>query len=195
MNDIKILIVDDDHAMRDLLKMQITSFGLSHMTAVDGLEAVEKLQQDDFTIVLTDMMMPNMNGMQLLNHIRENYPDIEVVVITGYGDTFSYTDVIEAGASDFLKKPYRANELEAKLNRVIREQRLISELKAMAETLERQLKERTRSLEEVNTDLNESLDRVKQLQAQMIITKYGKPRLSSNPYNIKKKTPDSEKEE
>ena len=192
MNDIKILIVDDDPAMRDLLRMQIASFGLDHMTAKDGLEAVEKLKQDDYTIVLTDMMMPNMDGMQLLNHIRENYPDIEVVVITGYGDTFSYTDVIEAGASDFLKKPYRANELEAKLNRVIREQRLANELKALTETLERQLKERTRSLEEVNTDLNDSLDRVKQLQAQMIVTKYGKPRLSSNPYKIKKKTPDSE---
>ena len=124
----KILIVDDDPAILDLMGSYIESFGFEYDKSKDGLDAVEKLKSGDFTIALTDMIMPNMDGMQLLKHIRENYPKIGVIVITGYGDNFSYTDVIRAGASDFMAKPLNPDELEAKLSRLVRELSLVRQL-------------------------------------------------------------------
>jgi diguanylate cyclase (GGDEF)-like protein len=106
----------------------IASFGFDHDTAGNGLEAVQKLKKNNFSIVFTDMIMPEMDGMLLLKHIRENYPNIGVIVITGYGHTFTYTDVIKAGASDFISKPFNADELEAKLNRLVRELNLVRQL-------------------------------------------------------------------
>jgi len=124
----KILIVDDDPVILELMGTYIASFGFENERAGTGKEAVAKLKKGDFTIVFTDMIMPEMDGMQLLNHIRENYPKIGVIVITGYGHTFTYTDVIKAGASDFIAKPFNADELEAKLNRLVRELNLVRQL-------------------------------------------------------------------
>jgi diguanylate cyclase (GGDEF)-like protein len=124
----KILLVDDDPVVLDLMGTYISAFGYEYDIAGDGLEAVEKLKSDNFSIVFTDMIMPKMDGMLLLRHIRENYPSIGVIVITGYGHTFTYTDVIKAGASDFIGKPFNADELEAKLNRLVRELNLVKQL-------------------------------------------------------------------
>lgn len=124
----KILIVDDDPFILELLGIFISSFGYEFTAAEDGLQAVDQLKEDDYTIVITDMKMPRMDGMQLLRHIKEYYPSIDVIVVTGYTGSFSYTDVIKAGASDFISKPFNADELEAKLNRIIREQMIVREL-------------------------------------------------------------------
>lgn len=124
----KILIVDDDPVILDLMGTYVNTFGYDHVAAGDGVEAMQKLKEEAFSIVFTDMIMPNMDGMQLLKHIKEHYPQIGVIVITGYGNTFTYTDVIKAGASDFISKPFNADELEAKLNRLVREQSLVRQL-------------------------------------------------------------------
>ena len=128
----KILLVDDDPAVLEILGDFIAVFGFEYETAKDGLEAVERLKQSTFHIVLTDMMMPNMDGMELLHHIHYNYPEIKVMVITGYDRTFTYTDVINAGASDFISKPFNSDELEAKINRLIREIELMRQLEHLS---------------------------------------------------------------
>lgn len=128
----KILIVDDNPLIRELLEFSVSSFGFDYASAEDGLQAVAKLKADPFSIVITDMIMPNMDGMQLLNHVKDNFPRIGVIVITGYTGSFSYTDVIKAGASDFISKPFTADELEAKLNRLVREQTFIRELEHLS---------------------------------------------------------------
>ncbi len=128
----KILIVDDNPLIRELLEFSLTSFGYQFASAEDGKQAVELLRKDHFTIVITDMIMPNMDGMQLLAHIKERYPFIGVIVITGYTGSFSYTDVIKAGANDFITKPFTADELEAKLNRLAREQEYIQKLEHLS---------------------------------------------------------------
>jgi two-component system, cell cycle response regulator len=124
----KILIIDDEEANLDLMRNYIDSFGFDCDTASGGNKAVEKLQSGSFTIVLTDMVMPGMDGMEVLQHIREHHPKIGVIVITGYGQAFSYTSVIKAGASDFITKPFNPDELEAKLRRLIRELHLVRRL-------------------------------------------------------------------
>lgn len=128
----KILIVDDEKINLDMIGACIDSFGYEYDVAKDGMEAVEKLENGNFTIVLTDMFMPRMNGMQLLKYIREYYQKICVVVITRHSDTFTYTSLIKAGASDFISKPFNIDELEAKLNRLIRELNLVRQLEQLS---------------------------------------------------------------
>ena len=128
----KILLVDDDPSILEILTDLMALFGHDYDTANDGIEAIEKLKHDFFDLVLTDMMMPNMDGMDLLKHINAKYPGIKVMVVTGYDRTFTYTDVIKAGASDFISKPFNTDELEAKINRIVREIELLHQLELLS---------------------------------------------------------------
>ncbi|HET98684.1 MAG TPA: diguanylate cyclase [Desulfurivibrio alkaliphilus] len=125
---IKILAVDDDPQIIAMLKSAITAFGFQCDTAADGVEALAKAQEEKFAIVLTDLTMPRMDGMTLLRELKNLYPRLDVIVITGYAENFSYTDVIKAGACDFIAKPFNIDELEAKLRRALREQDLVRKL-------------------------------------------------------------------
>ncbi|MFA6899381.1 MAG: diguanylate cyclase [Desulfurivibrionaceae bacterium] len=128
----RILLVDDDPLILEILKRAVIALGHAFDTAMDGEEAKAKLKQGEFTMLLTDLTMPRCDGMQLLKHVKEEYPQIEVIVITGHAETYGYTDVIRAGASDFITKPFGMDELEAKVRRVIREQNLIRKLEHLS---------------------------------------------------------------
>ena len=128
----RLLIVDDDPLILSLLETSIEAFGHHCTTAQDGMEAVDLLQRNEFALVITDMTMPRMGGMTLLQHIKEHYPRTDVIVVTGYTETFSYTDVIKAGACDFISKPFNVDELEAKISRVLRERKLIRKLEHLS---------------------------------------------------------------
>ena len=128
----RILLVDDDSFILEMLKSAMVALGHAFDTAMDGEEAKAKLKQGEFTMVLTDLTMPRCDGMQLLKHIKEEYPQTEVIVITGHAEIYGYTDVIRAGASDFITKPFVMDELEAKISRVIREQTLIRKLEHLS---------------------------------------------------------------
>jgi len=128
----RILLVDDDPFVLEMLKVSMNAMGHAFDTAMDGEEAMAKLKQGDFTMVLTDLTMPRCDGMQLLKHVKEEYPRIEVIIITGHAEIHGYTDVVRAGASDFITKPFGMDELEAKVSRVIREQTLIRKLEHLS---------------------------------------------------------------
>ena len=119
-----VLCVDDDPGIRDLLKEFISSLGHRVITAVDGIDALEKLADGHFDIVVTDINMPRMDGIELIKRIKTEFDDVDIIVITAYAMTYKYTDIIALGASDFISKPFNIDELEAKLNRILRERRL-----------------------------------------------------------------------
>jgi diguanylate cyclase (GGDEF)-like protein len=127
-----VLSVDDDEEMIGLLQEVVSQLGHASVTAVDGVDALEKLGESEFDIIITDISMPRMNGIELTKRIKTDFEDIDVVVVTGYQDEYKYTDVIEIGASDFISKPFNINELEAKINRIIRERELRAELKRLS---------------------------------------------------------------
>ncbi len=128
LGEIKVLLVDDDPHIIKILVRYMKKFGFNYDTAQNGLEALEKLQGSYFDIVLTDIVMPNMDGMRLLELIGKKYPKIDVIVITGYDQTYTCTKVIKAGASDFISKPIDFDKLEAKFNRIIREREQLRQL-------------------------------------------------------------------
>jgi two-component system, cell cycle response regulator len=128
----KILAVDDDPQILKLLESSIVSFGFQCVTARNGREALEELKRGGISIVLTDMTMPEMDGIALLKEAKNLYPRLDVIIITGYAERFSYTDVIRAGACDFITKPFNIDELEAKLRRALREQELVRKLEQLS---------------------------------------------------------------
>jgi diguanylate cyclase (GGDEF)-like protein len=128
----RILVVDDDPLVLELLSITVNSFGYECTEANNGQEAIEILDKERFSIVVTDMVMPGIDGMQLLEHIKASYPETSVIVVTGYTGTFSYVDVIKAGASDFILKPFNADELQAKINRIINEREMVRKLEFLS---------------------------------------------------------------
>ena len=124
----KILAVDDDEKIREILYEMLSRFGYECRTAVNGKEALSILQEDHFSIVISDIRMPEIDGMELLKGIKEKYPDIDVISITGYSKDYTFTDMVKAGASDFICKPFSSDELEAKIRRIVRERELKSEI-------------------------------------------------------------------
>ena len=136
----KIVVVDDDRYISELLSEMLTGFGYECKTATNGREALDLLSKDTISIVLTDMRMPVMDGMELLREIKQSYPDTDVISMTGHGDKYTFTDVITAGASDFMLKPFAEDEVEAKIKRVIRERQLKTDILSSTESL-RELKD------------------------------------------------------
>jgi two-component system cell cycle response regulator len=124
----KILVVDDDPSIVDILCKMITNMGFTCRTARDGEEALELLRNEPFDIILTDIRMPHMDGMQLLKEVKLAFKDIDVMMMTVFQEDYSYTDVIKAGATDFITKPFRQDELEAKIIRILNERLLKTQL-------------------------------------------------------------------
>jgi two-component system, cell cycle response regulator len=127
-----ILVVDDEEQVCDLLAEALSFMGHVVKTAGDGLKAVEQMEQASFAIVITDMDMPRMDGMELIKYIVENRNGTDIIAITGHTMRYKYTDVVAAGAADFITKPFTLNELEAKVSRLLRERFLRHELELLA---------------------------------------------------------------
>jgi DNA-binding NtrC family response regulator len=103
----------------------LVMFGITPTLAGDGREAIEKLKSDCFPLVITDMRMSDINGMQLITHIKEHCPMTDIVAMTGYSQSYGLIDVILAGATDYINKPFTLDELKAKIKRVTRERTLL----------------------------------------------------------------------
>ncbi|KJS02491.1 MAG: hypothetical protein VR65_05395 [Desulfobulbaceae bacterium BRH_c16a] len=127
-----ILVVDDDELVRMTLSVLVSSLGYHCLVAGDGVEALAVLKSTSVDLVLTDVVMPGMGGLELLENIRVLYKDTDVIVSTGYHEKASYAAVIKAGAIDFIKKPIDQAELEAKLARAVRERCMMRELERLS---------------------------------------------------------------
>lgn len=127
-----ILIVDDDELVRMTLSVLVGSLGYHCLIAGDGVEAIAVLKSTEVDLVFSDIVMPGMDGLQLLAHIKENHRETDVIISTGFHEKSSYAEVIKAGAIDFIKKPIDQAELEAKLTRAVRERKMMRELERLS---------------------------------------------------------------
>ena len=128
----RILVVDDERSVRELVAESLSYIGHQVDTAADGMDAVAKLTNGTYEIVITDMDMPRMDGMELIHHIVKHHPDIDIIAITGHATKYKYVEVINAGATDFITKPFGLDKLEAKIQRLLRERFLRRELEQLA---------------------------------------------------------------
>lgn len=116
------LVVDDEPIIRTVISEILHLLGFDCHPASNGALALELLAQNRYDIVIADIVMPAMHGLELLRQIRSRYPAIDVLLISGFFGADDYGELLRAGAADFLTKPFQAWELEKKVLRLLREQ-------------------------------------------------------------------------
>jgi len=116
---IRVLVVDDEQLVRDLLVSYLNSLGFVVETAQDGLEGLEKYTEGDFDLVITDLSMPNMDGLQLMKELREIDEETVVLMITGYPTIGTAVEAIKQGATDYITKPFTLDEVKIRIDKAI----------------------------------------------------------------------------
>ncbi len=123
----RILIVDDEQDALDLMKEVFETKGYIPITATNGLDALSVIKQQEPDIVLTDIRMPEMDGMELLRILTKEYPHIPVIMVTAHGTIETAVDAMKMGAKDYILKPIRLDEILAKVERITQLSSLIKE--------------------------------------------------------------------
>jgi len=119
-----ILIVDDEKNIRLTLSQALETLGAEIDAAANGEEALTKLKEKEFGLILLDIRMPGMDGMEVLHRVREIRPDIRVIMITAYGTVESAVEAMKLGAVDFLQKPFDPDEIRELVSRVADREKL-----------------------------------------------------------------------
>jgi len=112
---LKVLVVDDEPGFRNLLKWELESLGVQVDTAENGTEGVRKATETAFDVIITDITMPEMDGLELLEKIKKITPETEVIVATGFGAVETAVHAMKNGAYDFILKPYDLEYLKRKV--------------------------------------------------------------------------------
>lgn len=142
----KILLVDDEEGIRTVLGISLADSGYEVLKAGRGAEALRLFREHKPHIVLTDIKMPGMDGIQVLQKIKEERPETEVIMISGHGDMDLAIQSLKCGATDFITKPINDDILEIALKRANEKIFLKSKMKEYTENLEQLVEEKTRKL-------------------------------------------------
>lgn len=136
-SSISILIVDDETTFLDLLHKVISQEGYAVETAGDGVAAINKLQSKSYDLVLTDLKMPRVDGLEVLKFVKERYFDTEVIMLTGVNDVTIAVECMKSGAFHYVTKPYAVPELLAVVGRAVERKKLAIENKVLKAELSR----------------------------------------------------------
>ncbi len=115
-----ILAIDDEQNIRHLIQSEFSLEGLDVTTAQTGEEGLRLFDSDSFDVVLLDINLPKINGVEVLKRLKKKSPQTEVIMITGYGDIKSAVESIKHGARDYVTKPFKLDEILALVKQTIR---------------------------------------------------------------------------
>ncbi len=132
----RVLVVDDERSGRRVLQIMIEELGLSSIAAESGEGALEHLQNETVHLVLTDLKMPGMSGLQLLKEIRASDTELPVIILTAYGTVQTAVEAMKNGAFDYILRPFDADTLEAVIRRALAFRRIEIENQLLREQLE-----------------------------------------------------------
>jgi len=131
----RILVVDDEESIREFLEIMLKKEGYEITTAADGLIAKEILSKKTVDLVISDLQMPNMNGMELLKFSRDSYPETLFMMITAFGSTENAVEAMKLGAYDYLTKPFKIDEVRINIHNALRSKNLEVENKVLKKEL------------------------------------------------------------
>ena len=143
------LIVDDDPRLRQIMALLMREDGFQCIEAGNGVEALEQLEKHPIVLAISDLRMPEMDGLELLREIRARHPDVAVVMVTAVADVESAVSCLAVGAFDYVIKPYQLEDVRARVAQALEKRRLILENRAYRERLEERVTKQARRLEEM----------------------------------------------
>lgn len=165
-----VLIVDDDLFTLESTSMLVKEFGYSVTSCSRASEAIERLRTHSFDAVLTDIKMPEITGMELLEQIHIEEPELPVILMTAYAELDTAVNAIKLGASDFLIKPYRPLQLSYSLQKAVDFRRLRNIERDYKKTLEQTVQQRTRELSQALLQLGQASNEM--IQRLIIASEY-----------------------
>lgn len=156
MGNENILVVDDDDDILELIERHLSNKGYEVVTAYDGEQALPLLDKVKFDLVITDLKMPKIDGMEVLRRVKEKDPNIEVVILTGHGTMDTVVEALrDGGAFDYLQKPlYNIKQLSFVTNKALERKHLKLENQKLTEAIKDSNKRLKDKLARVTRDLN-----------------------------------------
>jgi CheY-like chemotaxis protein len=124
-----ILVVDDEEMIRYLVTSFLSKLGHSCLTAIDGVDALDKMKRNEIDAVITDIKMLTVDGITLAGEISRQYPEIPIMVMTAFGEEYSEGTAISVGAREFIKKPFSLDQFAVRLNKMINDSETIKRMK------------------------------------------------------------------
>ncbi len=124
-----ILVVDDQESLRNLIVTFLSKLGHSCVTAIDGVDALDKMKGNKFDAVVSDIKMPNMDGITLTSKISIQYPELPIMIMTAFEEEDTAGLAICAGARDFIRKPFSLNEFSVRLHKMINDSEALRRMK------------------------------------------------------------------
>ena len=155
-----ILLIEDEARLRDNLQILLQSEGYHVTPAQNGAEGIKRLRQESFDLVITDLVMPEVDGLQVLEYLKAYSPETVVVVMTAYVSAGSVIDALRKGAYDYLSKPFEFDLMKATIARALEKAHLQKSLRHYMSRLEQMVDERTEALQQANVRL-EAANRLK----------------------------------
>jgi DNA-binding NtrC family response regulator len=131
----KILVVDDEESIRNLVQRILQSAGYEVEAAVNGKDALNKVQESDIDVMILDMNMPVMSGMETLQQATDRWPDICVIMVTAINDTDTAVEAMKHGAYDYITKPFDRHDLIQKVQKAIDRRNLLAEEESATDKL------------------------------------------------------------
>ena len=125
----RVLVVDDEENIRQILKEYLNEFGYEVVCAVNGQEALQIYKNGCFDVILSDLVMRPVDGLELLSEVKKVDPDAIFIMITGYPSIESALEAVKKGAKDYITKPFNIDEIRLKMERVLLEKSLQGRLK------------------------------------------------------------------
>jgi len=154
----KVLVVDDEEAIREVVTTLLEAQGYHCVACGNGRVALDAFRNDTFDLVLSDIVMPEMDGLKLLSELRMDDPDVPVIMVTAMHDIAIALEAIRAGAYDYILKPFEKDQLYLSVRRALEHRRLVIENRTYQSDLEHLVAERTQQLSIALQDLEQSYD-------------------------------------
>lgn len=159
----RILVLDDEKYVVDVIVTHLSGEGYECVGETDPADALEALKDRSISLLLTDLKMPEMHGIEVVQRAKDIAPDLAIVVLTGLGDVTTAIESMRAGADDYIVKPFNLAEIAVSVSRALDKRSLRIENQAYQESLENRVNEATQDLESVNRELRETKEYLESL--------------------------------
>jgi DNA-binding NtrC family response regulator len=169
LRTIRILIIDDDKDICEYMQLLLSQSGYEVTAEADARAALELLRDEEFHVVILDIMMPELNGMELLERIRDFDSDIAIIIFTGYPSVDTAVTSMKYNVSDYIKKPFDGDEFNQTLEKILREKGLLTDpeeqlLATIGKNIRRMRKERNLTLKQMSRRTGLSVSLLSQIE-------------------------------